>query len=240
MRTELHPIYILHRRHFRETSLILECLSADYGRVGVVARGATRGRKRGGETMQILHKYKIAWTGRGELLTLTALEPLGATLNFTGEALFSGLYINELVMRVTGRHDPNPRLFAIYDQTLKSLAEPEASIEPILRRFEKVLLDACGYGLELTVEVENGEKIDPSRDYVYIVEQGPIHIQSGKPGIVVSGETLLALAGYHELRAPQLIEAKKLMRFVLRHYIGDRPLVSRALFHKPTSDAQSI
>lgn len=239
MRTELHTAYVLHRRRYSETSLILECLSPDYGRVGVVARGAMRGRKRGGEAMQAFHKYKMSWSGRTELHTLTRLEPFEKALNLTGEHLFSGLYVNELIMRVTGRQDPNPALFGIYDTTLISLAQPAAAVEPILRRFEKGLLDACGYGLELATEAGGGAEIDPSRNYFYVFEQGPMRAPEGGRGIAVSGKTLLALAGSREFRTPQLREAKKLMRFVLQHYIGDRPLASRALFRNPTGAAPS-
>ncbi len=238
MRTELHPAYVLHRRRYRETSLLLECLSADYGRVGVIARGAARSRKRGGGAIQAFHKYKLSWSGRSELHTLTKLEPVGRALNLTGDRLFSGFYVNELIMRVTGRHDPNPDLFAIYEQTLLSLAESVPSVEPILRRFEKRLLDTCGYGLQLTTAASSGEDIDPSRTYCYVVEQGPMPAEDGNHGVVVSGGSLLALAGGRDFQPSQLVEAKKLMRFVLRHYLGDRPLASRALFRNPSNGDQ--
>jgi DNA repair protein RecO (recombination protein O) len=239
VRTELHPAYIIHRRRYRETSLLLECLSADYGRVGVVARGAIGRRKRGGDAIQAFQHYKMSWSGRAELHTLTGLEPVGTALTLVGERLFSGFYVNELIMRLTGRHDPNAGLFAIYEQTLTSLARPAAAIEPILRRFEKSLLETCGYGLELVREVGSGAEIDPSRTYYYVVERGPMPAADGDHGIFVSGQTLLALAGRRDFRAPQLQEAKRLMRFVLRQYIGDRPLASRALFRAPTTAASS-
>jgi DNA repair protein RecO (recombination protein O) len=235
--TELHPAYVLHRRRYRETSLMLECLSAEHGRVGIVARGALRARKRGGDSMQPFQKYKIAWFGRSDLHTLTKLEPAANVLKLTGERLFSGFYVNELVMRLTGRHDPNSDLFTIYEQTLQSLARDAVPIEPVLRRFEKRLLDACGYGLQLAVEAENGAEIEASREYHYVVEEGPMRAHDGGRGVTVDGETLLALAANGELHEPQLQQAKKLMRFVLHHYIGDRPLASRALFRNPMGDA---
>lgn len=233
MRTELHPAYVLHRRRYRETSLMIECLSAEHGRVGLVARGAAGGRKRGAEVIQAFHRYQMAWSGRSELHTLTKLEADGRALSLAGERLFSGFYVNELIMRVTGRHDPNPELFSIYEQTLLSLASPTARVEPILRQFEKVLLDTCGYGLQLTAEAGSGAEIEPSRDYYYAVEQGPMRTQGSERSMTVSGETLLALAGSCEFQQRHLREAKKLMRFVLHHYIGDRPLASRSLFRNP-------
>lgn len=237
MRTELHPTYVLHRRAYRETSLILECISAEYGRVGVVARGGARGRKRGGESMQAFQKYAIAWSGRSDLHTLTKLEAVGKGLQLTGNQLFSGFYVNELTMRLTTRHDPNPDLFVVYEQTLLSLARPAASIEPILRRFEKNLLDACGYGLQLTTDATTGEDIDPTQNYHYALEHGPLRTRGDIRGVAVSGHTLIALAHNKDLLPGQLNEAKRLMRFVLHHYIGDRPLASRSLFRSSSGVA---
>ena len=239
MRTELNPTYILHRRAYRETSLILECLSAEHGRVGVVARGAARGRKRGGESMQAFQKYAISWSGRSDLQTLTKLESQGRSLRLVGDRLFSGFYVNELTMRLTTRHDPNPELFIVYEQTLESLAQPSVGIERVLRRFEKNLLDACGYGLQLNTDAATGAEIDPSQNYHYAVEHGPLSAHDGVYGLTVSGQTLRALATDQDLPAAQLHEAKRLMRFVLHHYIGDRPLASRSLFRNSSEIARS-
>jgi len=235
VRAELHCSYILHRRPYRETSFILDCFSAEFGRVGVVARGAARRRKRGGVNMQPFQQYQISWFGRSELLTLIKLEPQGRVLPLAGERLFSGFYVNELLTRVTTRHDPNPELYAVYDRTLSELAAPSGPIEPLLRNYEKSLLDACGYGMQLLEEGSSGEQIDPAERYRYLVEQGPL--LSGTDGLEVSGATLLALAGVREYRVAELADAKRLMRFVLQHYIGDRPLSSRSLFKTPRRTA---
>lgn len=235
MRSDLHTAYILHQRRYRETSLILECLSAEYGRVGIVAKGAAAPGRRGGNRIQAFQRCKIAWTGRGDLRTLTHHEPDGAPVHLAGERLFSGFYANELVIRLVGRDDPNVEVFANYAQTLDALAQDNEAVEPILRRFEKSMLDACGYGLQLSVDAESGAPVESGRDYYYVVEQGPMHAHDGGRGIMVRGATLLALDGRGEFLAPQLREAKRLMRFVLHHYIGDRPLASRALFKGPGS-----
>jgi DNA repair protein RecO (recombination protein O) len=141
-------------------------------------------------------------------------------------------------MRLIGRDDPNVEVFANYAHTLDALGYGTEPVEPILRRFEKSMLDACGYGLQLSVDVESGAPVEPTRDYYYVVEQGPMHAHNSGRGILVQGSTLLALDGRGEFLAPQLKEAKRLMRFVLHHYIGDRPLASRSLFRGPgTLDA---
>jgi DNA repair protein RecO (recombination protein O) len=236
MRAELHPAYILHRRRYRETSLLLESISAEHGRVGIIARGAMRARKRGGDPMQAFQPYKLAWSGRAELRSLVKIEPAGRALQLTGERLFSGFYVNELTMRMTTRQDPNPDLYLIYERTLQALALPTTGIEPVLRLFERTLLDACGYGLQLLYDANSGNEIEPDCHYRYLVDEGPVIANDDEHGLIVSGQTLLAIAGRSEFDSRAQMESKKLMRFVLQHYIGTRPLASRSLFRKSESN----
>ncbi len=233
MRSTPHTAYVLHRRRYRESSLLLDCLSAEYGRVGIIAKGAARPKKRATVPLQAFQRFSMTWVGRGELHTLVAHDADGLPLSLGGERLFSGFYANELIMRLTGRDDPNAAVFAVYEQTLRELGRDENPIEPILRSFEKALLDACGYGLQLATDVENGAAIDPEASYHYVVEQGPMLRADTNRGVTVSGATLLALDGRHQFDRERWPDAKRLMRFVLHHYIGDRPLASRALFRAP-------
>ncbi|MGR9089922.1 MAG: DNA repair protein RecO [Gammaproteobacteria bacterium] len=233
MRSTPHTAYVLHRRRYRESSLLLDCLSAAYGRVGVIAKGAARPKKRATVPLQAFQRFTMTWVGRGELRTLVAHDTGGMPLSLNGTRLFSGFYANELLMRLTGRDDPNAEVFAAYEQTLRELGRDERPVEPILRGFEKAMLDACGYGLQLATDVENGGAIDPAASYNYVVEQGPMLNADAHRGVTVSGATLLALDGRAEFDAARWPDAKRLMRFVLHHYIGDRPLASRALFRAP-------
>jgi DNA repair protein RecO (recombination protein O) len=58
----------------------------------------------------------------------------------------SAWYLSELVMSLTARHDPQPELFVHYAEALSGLRRAPAQ-EPVLRLFEKKLLDVLGYGL---------------------------------------------------------------------------------------------
>ena len=211
----MHLAYIVHRRRYRESSLLLECFSAAQGRVGVVARGALRGRRK---HLQSFQKYQMAWSGRGEPRTLATAEADGPTIVLRGERLFSAMYVNELLMRITTRFDPNVALFELYEQTLAALAHDAQALEPTLRAFEKRLLDVCGYGLQLSAAADSDQAIDPAQRYCYVVEQGPVVADKSVTGCVVSGATLLALGQGSLLDDEQLREAKHLMRFVLRYH----------------------
>ncbi len=227
MRVQLHPAYVLHARPYRETSQLLELLTRDHGRVGAVARGA---RRRGGG-LQPFRPLLVSWSGRGELKTLGHSEGAGSPLGLEGRALLHGFYLNEVMMRLSHRDDPNPGAFAAYDRALVGLAgaaHPEAT----LRVFEKRLLEALGYALVLEREAAGGAPLDPARRYRYRLEHGPEAAAEGAPGNApeVAGATLLALAR-EELSEPGArAEAKALMRHVMAYYLGPKPLASRALF----------
>lgn len=221
--------YVLHSRRYRETSLIVEFLTASRGRVAAVARGALRRNSVLAASLQPLIPLRLNLGGRGELMTLVRAEPLAASRLLAGERLYCLFYVNELVMRLTASHDPNPELFEIYRQALAALAG-EGGIETVLRRFEKQLLDALGFGLQLDSEAGGDEPLAEEGSYHYDVERGPLRVGPESSGIRVHGATLMALAADEELSPRALREAKQLMRHVLNHHLDGRPLTSRKLF----------
>ena len=231
MRVDLHPAYVLHRRRYRETSLLLEVLSSKHGKVGLVARGVLRPRNMLGATLQPFRPLQVSWSGRCELVTLTGAETAGQPLSLSGRELFSGFYANEIVMRMIARGDPNTAVYRAYEVALTELADGR-STETALRRFEKSILDAVGYGMNLTREVGSENPVQSECTYYYFPEHGPSRTREEGHCVPVRGSTLLALAGAHSFDPAKLRDAKTLMRFVLKHYMGPRPLASRALFQK--------
>lgn len=225
-KTGLSPGYLLHHRPYGNTSLLVECFTAAQGRFPAIAKGARSGRSRG--TLQPFRPLLLAALGRGEVRTLAQWEPDQAIPPLEGEALYCGFYLNELLMRLLGRDDPHPGLFLRYHRTLVGLANRQET-EPLLRRFEVELLAELGYGLLLEQEADGGEPVEPGRRYRFRLEQGPQAAGLNEPG-ALAGSTLLALAGRIPFEGEGLREARDLMRRVLRHYLGERPLKSRELF----------
>ena len=232
MRVELHSCFLLHKKAYRETSLLLEVFSETHGRVGLVAKGAAV-KKSLNRNLQSFTPLQISWSSRGELGNLTNAEPDGMSLLLTGDKLFSGYYINELLIRLLHRHDPHPDLFQVYNGILEQLVGT-TDLEFILRLFEKKLLDELGYGLILDHEIKTGKKITPEGLYDYVAGDGPVLISSAKVkvnGMKVKGETLLSLLSEIGLEDKQSrSEAKRLMRYLLAPLIGDKPLHSRRIF----------
>jgi DNA repair protein RecO (recombination protein O) len=221
--------YVLHSRRYRESSLIVEFLTASRGRVAAVARGALRRNSVLSANLQPTIPLRIVLGGRGELMNLVRAEALAPASMLAGERLYCLFYVNELVMRLTASHDPNQELFEIYRDTLAALAG-EGGIEALLRRFEKQLLDALGFGLQLDTEADSDAPLEAECSYHYDVERGPLRVGPESTGIRLHGATLMALASDEELPPRALREAKQLMRHVLNHHLDGRPLTSRKLF----------
>ncbi|TAM33658.1 MAG: DNA repair protein RecO [Rhodanobacter sp.] len=219
MRIDQQPAYVLHARPYRETSLLLECLTRDHGRLGVVARGvrSERGRLLRSQ-LEPFQPLALDLLMRGELATLRAADTLANGLRLQGDAAMAGLYLNELVVRLTERQDPSPTLFDAYARTLTRLGSDDP-LAWTLRRFERDLLDALGYALQLEFEADSGEPVAAEGLYRYDVEQGPVRLQ-GTNVRAVRGADLLGLA---QDRAPDtagLAVLRDMMRDVIRFHLG--------------------
>ncbi len=230
-KVSLEAAYILHSRPYRDNSLLLDIFSHDHGRLGAVARGAKQPKSKFNGLLQPFGLLLLSWSGRGDLATLTDAEAQGPALNLKGPSLISGFYVNELLTRLLQRHDPHQALFDVYHETLCLLRQGHHE-EVALRRFESYLLQETGYGLILDHDVETGEEIQSDARYCYYIERGPVKVSGlsgSQSGIVVSGQTLFALRDETLEDAVNLKEAKQLMRAIIAHQLGDKPLRSREL-----------
>ena len=227
MRVEAQPAYVLHARPWRETSLIVELLSRDHGRVGVVARGV-QGPKRHPlrAALQPLQHIRIDFLQRGELGRLVQAEPVDVAPALQGDALLAGFYVAELVMRLLPRQDPAPALFERYGALRAELAGDDP-LAWTLRRFERDLLEELGYGLPLG-HTDDGDAVDPAARYVLDPERGPLRDRQHARGSI-SGAALLALAADREPPPEQLAELRPALRGVLQSHLGATPLKSWSL-----------
>lgn len=229
MKQPLVPAYVIHRRRYGDSNLLVELFTQSEGRIAVMARGAASSRSGRKGLLQPFIPLLASWTGKGEIKSLCKLENVSQSVMLTGRRLYCGLYVNELIMRLTQRHDAAPSLFRLYETTLSSLVSEE-DMELVLRRFELELLLQLGYALELTRDASSGIRVDPHQYYVYHEEKG---LELSRKGVskAIKGTTLLALSeSDSKLDQLQKAEAKKLMRQVLRFYLGEKPIKSRELF----------
>jgi DNA repair protein RecO (recombination protein O) len=222
------PAFVLHTYPFRETSLIVEAFTGQYGRIAWVARGA----RRAGSAMRGLllpfQPMAAGWGGRGELRTLHKVEWIGGLPPLSATPLLCGLYVNELLLRLLRREDPHEQLFEDYARVLVELSGG-SGLSATLRRFERALLAGIGYGLVLDRDASSGAAIDPGARYVYQVGIGPVPADGDREGIELAGQTLIDMALDRYADAQSLQESKLLTRHVLAHYLGDQPLHTRDL-----------
>jgi DNA repair protein RecO (recombination protein O) len=223
----LQPAFILQQRKFRETSLIIDVLTRDFGRVSILAKGVRKTRSKTAGLLQPFIPLTMSYFGKTELKTLTDVEIIQPFIQLQGLALYCGFYVNELVGCFLHQYDPHPDVFACYGKCLSSLSD-RSKIEAVLRIFELDLLDAVGYGLQLEYDLRNEKAVHPLSKYHFNVEQGPIEAQDGH----FSGKTLQALKS-REFTDPQVLnEAKILMRTVIAVYLNGKTLKSRAVINK--------
>ena len=230
MRILEEPAFVLHARAFRETSLLLELLTREHGRIGAVARGARSAKSRWRNRLQPFRPLLVGWNQRGELGTLTGAEEVATLPPLKGEALMCGLYVNELLIRFLHRSDPHPGVFSAYQALLGALSAGEPT-QPLLRVFERDLLQDVGLGLQLDHEAGGERELAPATRYEYLPESGAVpranETESDHP--LVSGEALIALRT-GQINDSQQRELKLLMRRLIRYHLGDKPLASHDLF----------
>lgn len=216
--------FVLHRRPFQESSAIIEFFTAEQGIVSAIARGVRRSRSRWYGALQPFLLSQIDWVGKSDLKTLTQVESQGLQPILSGMDIRIGLYLNELLLRLLQRGEPHLQIFEIYHETLIAIgAESDPKVQEIqLRRFELTVVAALGYGLDCNVE--------PDVLYCYEPDRGLIEASHLKEATMVSGATLIALRQGGMMTEEQRKEAKHLMRSVLSHYLGGKPLESRKLF----------
>ncbi|MCY3811671.1 MAG: DNA repair protein RecO [Gammaproteobacteria bacterium] len=222
------PAYVLHRRAFRETSVIVELLTRDHGRVAAVVRGV-KGGGRPRMSIEPFTKIEVAWRGRGQMVTVIGSEAVQATY-LTGDSLFAGLYVNELLIKTLQPQEPVESVFRHYGTTLTALAVDD--LEPALRRFEKALLDELGYGLVFDVDVKTGLPIQAHKVYRAVDGEGFHETGNGaaEGEATLTGAEIAAIANGDFTDTRTRAAAKLVLRRALRQRLAGKRLNTRQLF----------
>ena len=234
MRVESEPGFILHTIPYRETSLLVDIFTLNYGRLRCVAKGFRKPNKKGiAKTLFPYTEHHFQWQGRGELKTLIQSDPIQAPVFLKQESLFVGLYINELLYKLLHQNDPHPSLYDFYHQLMAQLSS-SAIEQAVLRRFEILLLEELGYGLVLDAEAETGQAVSAEHLYYYIPDQGLklIQDQNANKTHALSGADIIALSQGQLEQKSVLRTAKQLTRQVIDFYLDGKALNSRELYRQ--------
>lgn len=234
------PAFVLHSYPYRETSLVLEVFSRQFGRIPLMARGARRPRSLMRGVLMAFQPLTLSWFGKHELRTLHSAEWQGGQPQLQGTALLCGFYLNELLLNLLVRDDPHEQLFDFYQHTLSKLAPGHDQISDhaaTLRSFEKCLLQELGYALQLNQEAGSDAEIMPELSYHYLIERGAVRDTAmhrttnvgHTNGLPVLGKTLRDLATGDYSDAVSAQQSKQLMRMLLNHHLAGKTLHTREL-----------
>ncbi len=231
--------FLLHHRPFRDSSVIAEFFTVEWGRVPAVvkaARGSSTRMRQMAANMQPFQQLQVSLSGKGELKTLISVES-EKTFNLQGRNLFAALYLNELTLRLLHRLDPYPDLWLLYRASLQRLSVSPA-LESVLRVYELGLLQQLGYGFVFDVDASSGESIHADEAYCFEAERGFIKqtglaLYAGQA--TIAGRDLLSLSqgaksAAAEWTASELRILKRICRQALAPLLGSKPLKSRELF----------
>ena len=225
-RIQNEPAWLLHHRPFRDSSQILDILSLDQGRLAVVAKGSRGAKSKLRGILRPFLPLQLSWFIRSDLGTLTGAEMNGAPLSLSGDALLSGYYVNELILKLLHRHDPQPEIFAAYSRTIERLAGSQ-DVAPYLRQFEIELLRILGYALNLDHDTETTEPLRPQQQYEYRVEQGLVPVSDRDGPMVFRGAEIDAIRNQQFADPAVLKNAGSLLRNVIAYHLDGKELKSR-------------
>jgi DNA repair protein RecO (recombination protein O) len=225
--------FVLHTRPWRDTSLMVDWLTLEYGWITTVQRGARQIGKKSPPRPMAFHPLTLHLVGRGALKTATQVEPLGRPHWLKGQALAVGFYLNELLLRALHREAAVPELFHLYAHTLEALTRPGVELGGMIRRFERALLDELGVGIDWQATADSGEAIVLDQMYGLDAEMGILRDDAG--GLMASGHVLHAIASHLPLEsAADRRSARDVMHYLLRPHVGSAVFHSRALWQPNT------
>ena len=223
-RVENTPAFLIHRRMYQGSSLLLDFFTKDFGRLRLVARGARKSKT----SLQMFQCLSISFKGKGELKNLSQWEIADKPRRILGDDLILAMYVNELILRLLPENDEYSEIFHAYWNflsNLKSLNSNEK--EYALRDFENQMLEDLGYGIDFSSDM-NDEPINENLNYEFIEHQGFSTSDNG----LIPGKILVNLLRRENIVTDtnELSILKKMNRKRLKSLLGDKPLKSKELF----------
>ncbi len=239
--------YVLHRYDWSESSVILDLFTREQGRLAVAAKGAKRPHSQLRAVLLPFQRIQVS-LGRvpkadaaggesaSDIHNLRGAEWGGGAAMLTGAALFSGFYLNELLMKLLARQDAHPQLFDAYAQTLPHLtAEDELSVQAALRAFELRLLREIGLLPDLSLVTLTRAEVSPETGYALLPEAGVAPPRSDGDA-AITGRTFVnlqaalehgSLDALREACSAALPELRTALRGLLHYHLGSPVLRTR-------------
>ena len=217
------PAYLLHRRDWQNSSLILDLMTLDFGRLSLLAKGGKNSKSRG--LYQPFNKLMVSWTGRQELKTLTSID--GSAIPVDERLYLPLLYVNELIEAFLPKFESNPEIFALYGELLTHINN--GNTEMMLREFERSAMSILGYLPDLSMEGDHGEPIAPEKHYLFQATRGFTTCLPNQTN-AIKGDKIVAWndKNYQDKSVSQMI--KTIMRCIIDFNLQGKKLKSREIY----------
>ncbi|MCP3688394.1 MAG: DNA repair protein RecO [Gammaproteobacteria bacterium] len=217
------PAYILHRRDWQNSSLIIDLMTLEYGRISLLAKGG-KGSKSSG-LYQPFCRLMVGWSGRHDLKTLTAIE--GKPIQIDEQLYLPLLYVNELLVSFLPQLESSPELFASYGDLLESICL--ADIEQNLREFERAAMQILGYLPDMAFEAGSGEPLDAGQYYQFLANSGFLRCDRDE-GNAIHGGVIIDWNNRRFDNCEVLRVAKSVMRCIIDFNLQGKRLKSRDIY----------
>jgi len=238
----LHSAFVLHTYPWRESSLIVEFLTENEGRVPTIAKGARRRTSNVRGLLMPFNKLLIRYSKKGDLRSLMSAEwDEKGKKQLVGNQLFVGFYINELILKFVQRNQCCKFLFSDYESTLKNLASFPEMQEVHLRRFEFAILKEVGVMPDFSEHVVSANShlyLSPEQGVFYEDDIDNHTLNVGNDFFLIESELLQVLTtlnsesyGWTELfqNKKYWLKVKGLLRFLLNGQLNSAELRSRRI-----------
>ena len=219
------PAYILHRRDWQNSSLILDLFTLDFGCLSVLAKGGKQSKSTA--LYQPFIHLIVSWSGRGELKTLVSID--GSPTSIDDKQYLSLLYVNELLMAFLPRQEANPELFDLYRELLINVGYEFGEAQ--LREFERIMMKMLGYLPDISLDINSGKLITDDQYYQFIASNGFVSCGKNDPN-AIAGHTIIAWnqKQYENKQVLQL--AKVIMRCIIDFNLHGKKLKSRDIYQQ--------
>ena len=223
--------FVLHKRRFKETSLIVEFLTLERGRIATIVKGALRAKSKVGNSLQHSMRLELDVIGKSNLPTLTRVEVIEHFPNLRGLKAFTLLYVNELIIKCFGENDPIKDVYHNYAELQRTLGGA-GDYQSALRYFELTIFEAMGVQPELNITADTMTSVSDSETYFFKPSIGILENNFEGDSLKVHGETLCLLSKKAELNGRAVKEAKLLAQAIVRHHLDGQELMVRRLIGK--------
>lgn len=218
--------YLIQKRAFKNNSLIVTFLTSDGQLLNAIMY---QGQKK--SLILFCHYYLDVYIRDG-LSLINKLEPYGKTKQLAEQALFCGLYVNELIGLLGKGLFDSSQVYIAYQNVITKLSSCQINeFENHLRLFEFIFLKHLGYELDFKAD-QNGLSIDQEQYYELIPTLGFAIGRNQNNNFVFKGSELLNI-DINKLSNKNSLKSLKIINRIRIDYLLDgKELQSRNLFKK--------